>query len=601
MLQTFEATSRPSDGPPRLLALRTLLRAKGLSGFLVPRSDAHQGEWVPPRDERLAWLTGFSGSAGFCAALLEHAGVFIDGRYRIQVRQQTDGDSFTPVNWPETSLADWLKEALPEGGVIAFDPWLHVKNEIDTLTDALADSGILLEPSDNLIDCIWSDQPAAPKGKITPHPVEFAGISSADKRRDIAASLASRGLSSTVLTMPDSIAWLLNIRGSDIVRTPVALVFAILHDSGKLDLFADPAKINNDLVDHLGPDVTTFPREDFGPALDTLRGTISVDEKTAALWISERLRAARVDVTYAPDPCALPKACKNPIEIEGARQAHLRDGIAMADLLAWLDAQGPNPDLNEIDVVTKLEALRTATNKLVDISFETICGTGPNGAITHYRVTEQSNRAIQTGDLLLVDSGGQYRDGTTDITRTIAIGTPDDEQRRCFTRVLKGMIAISLARWPKGLAGRDIESLARNALWQAGLDFDHGTGHGVGSFLGVHEGPQRLSRLSEVPFRPGMILSNEPGYYREGAFGIRIENLLVVQKAPQLPKGDDREMLCFETLSFTPIDRNLIDVDLLSGEERRWIDDYHRASLEKIAPRCQPSTTQFLERACKPL
>jgi Xaa-Pro aminopeptidase len=601
MFQSFTASTNPKDGPARLKDLRVAIKSEGFTGFLIPRADAHQGEWVPARDERLAWLTGFTGSAGFCAVLPDQAGVFIDGRYRVQVKDQIALEVFTPVPWPETSLSDWLKQALPKGGKIAYDPWLHVKNQIDSLTADLAGSGITLVASDNLVDRIWPDQPAPPAAPIIPHGLEFAGESSANKRARLAQGLSDAGQKAVVLTLPDSIAWLLNIRGSDITRTPVVLAFAILHADGKLDLFTDPAKATEIARAHLGPDVTIRPEVDFGPALDALTGPVRVDKSSAPIWVSNRLAAARIAVAYGDDPCALPKACKNEVEIAGTKAAHLRDAIAMAELLAWLDHQGPAPDLSEIDVVTKLESLRRASNLLVDISFETICGTGPNGAINHYRVTEVSNRAIKTGDLLLVDSGGQYRDGTTDITRTIAIGQPTDEHRACFTRVLKGMIAISLARWPKGLAGRDLDPLARNALWQAGQDFDHGTGHGVGVFLGVHEGPQRLSRLSTVPFEPGMILSNEPGYYREGAFGIRIENLVVVEAAPMLTGGDARDMMQFETITFTPIDRHLIEVSMLTEPERNWLNTYHAEVFDKVSMNCSPETQTWMKAACAPI
>jgi Xaa-Pro aminopeptidase len=601
MFQSFEASTNPSDGPQRLADLRGVLKTEGLAGFLVPRADAHQGEWVPARDERLAWLTGFTGSAGFCAALIDKAGVFIDGRYTLQVKNQIDIDHFTPVPWPATDLGEWLIAALPNGGIIGFDPWLHVKDQIDRLNKTLNGSGITLHEVENLVDRIWPDQPLAPKGAIQPHGIEFSGEESAAKRARIGQSLQDAGQKSVVLTMPDSLAWLLNIRGSDIERTPVALAFAVCFADGKVQVFTDPEKASPAVHAYLGADVSIHPMQDFGPKLDTLSGPVRLDKSTAPLWVGNRLTKAGVEIAYATDPCALPKARKNTTEIEGTRRAHLRDGIAMAELLAWLDRLGPTPTLTEIDVVTKLEGLRARSNLLVDISFETICGTGPNGAINHYRVTQDSNRTIKTGDLLLVDSGGQYRDGTTDITRTIAIGTPTDEQRQCFTRVLQGMIAISLARWPVGLGGRDLDPLARRALWAAGQDFDHGTGHGVGSFLGVHEGPQRLSRLSTVPFEEGMILSNEPGYYREGEFGIRIENLVVVEKAAQLAGADKREMLQFETLNFTPIDRNLIDVGMLTALERSWINAYHAETLEKIAPNCSPETQKWMKSACAPI
>ncbi len=601
MLQSFNATTHPSDGPPRLARLRDVLRKEGLSGFLVPRADAHQGENVPARDERLAWLTGFTGSAGFCAALIDQAGVFIDGRYTLQVRDQIDLSHFTPVPWPSTDLGAWLKQALPNGGIIGIDPWLHGKEQIDKLTQTLEGTGITLRQSDNLVDRIWPDQPPPPSGAIQPHALEFSGEPSAAKRKRIGAVINAKGQSAAVLTLPDSIAWLLNIRGSDIERTPVALAFAIIDAAGKVALFTDPAKADADVHGFLGPDITIQPQDEFGLALAALSGPVGVDKTTAPLWISDRLSAAKIAIDYADDPCALPKARKNPVEIAGTKTAHLRDAVAMAELLAWLDAQGPAPNLTEIDVVRKLEGLRSSSNLLIDISFETICGTGPNGAINHYRVTEDSNRTIQTGDLLLVDSGGQYRDGTTDITRTIAIGPPTVEHRACFTRVLQGVIAISLARWPVGLAGRDLDPLARRALWAAGQDFDHGTGHGVGVFLGVHEGPQRLSRISTVPFEPGMILSNEPGYYREGEFGIRIENLVVVEKAPDLPTGDPRAMLQFETITFAPIDRNLIDTAALTAAERDWVNAYHAETYAKVAKNCTSETRKWMKSACAPI
>ena len=601
MLQSFKASTQPSEGPPRLATLRAEMTTAGLDGFLVPRADVHQGEWVPARDERLAWLTGFTGSAGFCAVTQQSAGVFIDGRYRVQVKSQIAMEHFTPVPWPEVKLADWLKTAIPTGGVVGFDAWLHGKDQIDELRTALAPAGITLQECDNMVDRIWADQPAAPVGLIRPHGLEFSGETSGDKRKRIGDILKAEDQSSVVLTLPDSIAWLFNIRGEDLDRTPVVLAFAVLWADGHAEVFTDPKKADDAALTHLGADISLAPWEAFGDALDRMIGPVRLDKSTAPLWVTNRLNKAGIGIAYAPDPCILPKACKNATEIEGARSAHLRDGIAMAELLAWLDAQGATPDLSEIDVVTKLEALRSASNLLVDISFETICGTGPNGAINHYRVTEDSNRQIQPGDLLLVDSGGQYRDGTTDITRTIAIGEATLEQRQCFTRVLKGMIAISLARWPEGLAGRDLDPLARFALWQAGQDFDHGTGHGVGSFLGVHEGPQRLSRISHVPFEAGMILSNEPGYYREGAFGIRIENLVVVQPAKRLDGQDDRTMLEFETLSFTPIDRNLIETDMLTPTERGWLNAYHQATLAKIGLNCSTATHAWMKRACAPL
>ncbi|MEL6886988.1 MAG: aminopeptidase P family protein [Pseudomonadota bacterium] len=596
MFQTFEVTARPEQGPPRLAALRDVMRAEGVDGFLIPRADAHQGEYVSARDERLAWLTGFTGSAGFCAALLDVAGVFIDGRYRTQVKAQVAGD-FTPVPWPEVKLADWLKERMPDGGTVGFDPWLHTPGQISEAEQGLEGSRIKLRRCDNLIDRIWPDQPGPATEPVKVHPLEFAGEPHEDKRARLGAALADDGADCAVLTLPDSICWLLNIRGADIPRNPIAQGFAILHRTGAVDLFMDPAKLV-EVLDHLGDAVTCHPVDAFLPALEGLAGPVRVDKSSAPVIVADTLGDR---VRWGDDPCALPKARKNAAEIAGSAEAHLRDGAAVVELLAWLDAQ-PAGSLRETQVVSKLETLRRKDNALQDISFETIAGTGPNGAIMHYRVTEETDSTLQDGHLIVLDSGGQYLDGTTDITRTIAIGTPPEEARAAFTRVLTGMIAMSRLRWPKGLAGRDIESIARAPLWYAHQDFDHGLGHGVGAYLSVHEGPQRLSRVSTVPLEPGMILSNEPGYYREGAFGIRIENLVVVEQAEVLPGGDaHREMLCWRTLTYAPLDRRLIVVDMLDAATRDWLNAYHADVLDRIGPRVTPEAHAWLTAATAPL
>ncbi len=600
MFQSFEVTTRPENGPPRLAALRAAMRHDALDGFLVPRADAHQGENVAPHDERLAWLTGFTGSAGFCAVLADRAGVFIDGRYRVQVRRQVALSDFTPVNWPETRLADWLKEALPEGGQVGFDPWLHTLGEIETLRAALDGTGIGLTSSRNLVDHIWADQPQPPLGKISPYPIEYAGQSHDEKRARIAADLVAACQTAAVLTLPDSIAWLLNIRGADVANTPIAHAFAIVGETGHVELFTAPGKAAG-LERHFGSGVSLAEPEAFTAALGTLSGPVRVDKGSAPLAVSTILQDAGIEIAYAADPCRLPKACKNATEIAGAQAAHLRDGAAMVEFLAWLDATAPG-SLSEIALVEKLEGFRRATNALQDISFETIAGSGPNGAIIHYRVTRDTDRALQAGDLVVIDSGGQYLDGTTDITRTVVIGNAGSDERACFTRVLQGMIAISRARWPKGVAGCHLDALARAPLWLAGQDYDHGTGHGVGAFLSVHEGPQGLSRRSDVALEPGMVLSNEPGYYREGAFGIRIENLIVVRPAPSLPGGDTaREMLDFATLTFVPIDRCLVEVSMLTEAERAWLDAYHAEVLDKIGPRVSATALDWLQRATLPI
>lgn len=594
MFQTFEVSSTPQQGPARLDALRQKLRELGIDGFLVPRADIYQGEYVAPRDARLEWLTGFSGSAGFCAVLPDIAGVFIDGRYRVQVHTQV-ADVFTPVPWPETSLADWLKEHLPSGGTVGYDNLLHTVKEIETLQSDLADTKIKLHPVANPIDAIWTDQPPPPTAPFIVHPLEFAGEDHGTKRARIAKTLKAPAC---FINSPDSIAWLLNIRGADIERNPVPHAFLVLAASGKAILYCDPAKAR-DLGDHLGDAVEVRDQKRLDRDLATRLEPMQIDPSTCPEVVKFLIEPR--EVVRAPDPCSLPKACKNETEIAGARAAHLRDGAAMVNFLAWLDAEAPKGQLTEIDVVTALEGFRRQTNALRDISFETISGAGPNGAIVHYRVNTQTDRAVRPGELLLVDSGGQYVDGTTDITRTIAIGTTTEEHRSCYTQVLRGMIAVSMARFPKGVGGQHLDVLARTPLWQAGRDYDHGTGHGVGSYLSVHEGPQGISRRSTVALAPGMILSNEPGYYREGAFGIRIENLIVVAPANRIPTGDDREMYCFETLTYVPFDRRLIQTSELTLAERDWIDRYHADTLELLSDRVEGEAKEWLTAACAPL
>ena len=596
MFQTFDVTARPDQGPPRLAALRDTLD-QGLDGFIVPRADAHQGEYVADHDARLAWLTGFTGSAGFCVALRDAAGVFIDGRYRTQVKAQVDLDHFTPVPWPETTLADWLKKQLPDGGRVGFDPWLMSQSQVAQAREALEGSGVELVPvSEDPVDAIWEDQPAPPMEPAQVHTLEFAGESHIDKRARLAEELREKGLSAAVITLPDSIMWLLNIRGADVGRNPVMQGFAILYADGSITLFAHAAKLK-DLADHLGDGVAVVDPAELRGAVAGIDGFVLLDKDTVPYVLYE----ACADPVLGRDPCALPKARKNEVEIAGMAEAHLRDAVAMIELLAWLDAQAPG-QLTEISVVEQLEALRRRDNALQEISFDTISGTGPNGAIMHYRVTEETNSVLEDGHLLVLDSGGQYLDGTTDITRTIAIGTVGDEEKACYTRVLQGMIAMSRLVWPVGLAGRDIEMAGRMPLWLAHQDFDHGLGHGVGAYLNVHEGPQRLSRVSHVPLEPGMILSNEPGYYREGAFGIRLENLVVVQAAEVPPGGDaHRKMLNWRTLTFVPLDRRLILPEMMTADEIRWLNAYHMEVREKIGPRLGKPAQIWLDAASAPL
>jgi Xaa-Pro aminopeptidase len=592
MFQTFDVTARPQDAPPRIARLRDWMAAEGLDGFLIPRADAHQGEYVAPCDARLAWATGFTGSAGIAAILRDRAALFVDGRYTVQAKAQTDPATFEQVRWPETTVAAWLPSALPEGGTVGFDPWLHTVREVEALRKV---EGVELRATANGVDAIWTDRPERPSAPMTVYPEALAGRGHAEKRAQIAATLREEGLAAFVTNQPDALAWLLNVRGGDLERLPVGQAFGVIHADASIDLICAPEKAAS-VRDHLGPDVRIVAPDGMADLLAGLEGTVGFDAGTCPVAMAEALRDGRpVD-----DPVALPKARKSEAEIAATIEAHLRDGAAMVRFLRWLDEERPD-DLTEIGAATALEGFRRETNQLRDISFETIAGAGPNAALPHYRVNTETDRPLAGEPVLLVDSGGQYLDGTTDITRTVPLGDPPAEVAHHFTRVLQGMVAVSRARFPKGVAGCHLDALARLPLWAEHKDFDHGTGHGVGVYLGVHEGPQRISRASSVPLEPGMILSNEPGYYREGAFGIRIENLIVVREMDRPEGGDDRTMLGFETLTWVPIDRRLIAARLLSPDERAWIDRYHAQVAERIGPRVEGADRAWLLRMCAPL
>ena len=602
MFQSFVLNASREETPQRMAALRQAMTAQGLTGFLVPRADAHQGENVAPRDQRLAWLTGFTGSAGIAVVLADRAALFVDGRYTLQAANQVDGSLFEIVPIHKTPVSDWLEGVAAQDMRIGYSPWLHGKAEIDKLRDvAKAHGAAMVSVPDNPVDQVWQDQPPAPAGSVRIHPAEVAGEEAAAKRARIGKAVGEEGAVAAVLSLPDSIAWLLNIRGSDIARSPVAHGFALAHADGRVDLFMEPDKLGGEVRTHLGNEVAIHPVDAMAGVLQVLDGPILLDKATCPLWFAECLAVKGNELIWGRDPCVIPKATKNGAELDGMRAAHLRDGAAMARFLCWLDgAMASGETLTEIDVVTRLEAFRAEPGDLDDVSFETIAGSGPNGAIVHYRVTHESNRTITPGDLLLVDSGAQYPDGTTDITRTLATGPVTEDHRRHFTLVLKGMISLSRARWPQGLNGRDLDPLARVALWRAGLDYDHGTGHGVGACLNVHEGPQSLSRRGTAELLPGMIVSNEPGYYVTGSHGIRIENLVIVTPA-EVPEGGEREMLGFETLTWAPIDRRLIDPDLMDADERDWLDGYHSEVLDRIGPLVDPATLAWLQQACAPL
>ncbi|WP_439137760.1 M24B family metallopeptidase, partial [Roseicyclus sp.] len=510
MFQSFKAKTRPEDGAPRLAALRGAMRDARIDAFLVPRADRFQGEYVAPCDERLAWLTGFTGSAGFAAILADRAGIFVDGRYRVQVRAQSDMAVFHPVNWPETALEDWLIDAMPQGGVLGYDPWLHSAAEIARLDKALSPRQIRLQPADNLVDMIWTDRPDPPMAPAKPWPLRYAGRSAEEKLSQIADMLAKAGEDAALITQPDSLCWLLNLRGGDVGHTPLLHAMGVIGRDGRLALFVALQKLADVALPQA---VTLHPPAALAPMLADAQGRFRIDPATAPQAAKSILAASAAQIVEAADPCLLPKARKHPAEIKATTAAHLRDGAAMARFLCWFDQEAPKAALTEIDCVRALEGFRRDTGALKDISFDTIAGAGANGAIVHYRVTEASNAPVRPGSLFLIDSGGQYEDGTTDITRTLAVGdSAPDTARAAFTQVLQGMIAIHRARFPKGVAGAHLDALARAPLWAAGRDFDHGTGHGVGVYLGVHEGPQRLSRVSTNPLEPGMILSNEPGY-----------------------------------------------------------------------------------------
>jgi len=607
--QPASSAATPQSAGERLAALRAELQRRGLDGFLVPRADEHQGEYVARRAERLSWLTGFTGSAGIAAVLADKAAIFVDGRYVLQVRNQTDPALYDYRHVIESPPRDWIEANLPAGARLGFDPWLHTEAQAAALKAAAAKAGgELVACDDNPLDAVWADQPPAPIAPVVPHPVLLAGQSATDKRTSLAEALRANGADAAVLTLPDSIAWLLNVRGGDVPHVPLALSFAILRSDGRVDWFVDRRKLVPGLTAHLGHRVAVRPPDALGPELDRLGGdgaAVQADPATAAAWIFDRLEKAGVEVVRDSDPCQLPKAKKNEAELAGARRAHRRDGAALTRFLAWLSRQvgeaGDNSGISEIEAAERLAAFRAESGELRDLSFDTISGSGPNGALMHYRVDEKSNRRLGRGELYLVDSGGQYADGTTDVTRTVAIGTPTAEMRSRNTRVLKGHIAVARARFPRGTTGSQIDTLARLALWQIGLDFDHGTGHGVGSYLGVHEGPQRIAKTgSATALEPGMIVSNEPGYYKEGAYGIRIENLVTVVESAKQP-GEEKDMLAFETLTLAPFDRALIDPVLLSDDEIAWVDAYHARVRETLSPLVDEATAAWLAEATRPL
>ena len=602
--QSFEDRTERAASGARVAALRTELARRGLTGFVVPRSDRHQNEYVPASEERLAWLTGFTGSAGAAIVLMERAVLFVDGRYTLQVREQVDTSLFTIEHLVETPPDRWIETNLTSADRLGYDPWLHTVESAERLAKACAAAGatlVAVEP--DLIDAIWSDRPAPPLGAVTLHDLRFAGEEAEDKLARIRAELAKLRADALVVSDPHAVAWAFNIRGADVAHTPLPLAFAVVPQTGRPALFVDGRKLSNDVRDRLEGLADVREPADFVQALAALgqaRKTVKLDQATAADALARLVITHGGKVARGACPIALMKAVKNQVEISGARAAHIRDGAAVTRFLAWFDREAARGTLTEIDAVAALEGFRRDTGLLKDISFPTISGAGPDGAIVHYRVTSKTNRAIAPGELFLIDSGGQYQDGTTDITRTVAVGEPTAEMRERFTRVLKGHIAIARAVFPDGTTGAQLDSFARQFLWAQGLDFDHGTGHGVGSYLSVHEGPARISKLGTTALRRGMILSNEPGYYKAGAYGIRIENLVLVVEAAAVP-GAEKPLNAFETLTLAPIDRRLIVANMLTPEETEWLDGYHARVAQTLSPLVDAETRAWLAAATRPL
>ena len=601
--QTFEEPESGVALTARLSAFRDELARRKLTGFVIPRADQQQNEYVPPSEERLAWLTGFTGSAGLAMVLTQTAAVFVDGRYTLQAAKQVDRKA-----WDIEPLADpppetWLTKHLVAGDRVGFDPWLHTSAAAERLGAACAKAGAeLVAVETNPVDSVWTERPPPPLGPVSVHGPQFSGEAEAEKLSHIRAEIEKLGVDALVLSDSHAVAWTFNIRGADVSHTPLPLSYALVPKDGRPTMFIDHRKLSNLARDHLEQSADVREPDAFALQLTELSqkgASIALDSATAADALSRLIVASGGKPVRGNDPVTLLKAVKNPAEINGTRTAHRRDAVALARFLAWIDREAPSGALTEIDAVESLETFRRDTGALKDVSFPTIAGTGPNGAIVHYRVTRKTNRRISPGDLLLIDSGAQYEDGTTDVTRTIAIGEPTAEMRDRFTRVLRGHIAIARAVFPDGTTGAQIDTLARQFLWQAGIDFEHGTGHGVGSYLSVHEGPARISKLGTTPLKRGMILSNEPGYYKTDAFGIRIENLELVV-GTEIP-GAEKLVNAFETLTLAPIDRRLVDLNMLTGEELSWLNDYHDRVRHAVRAHLDEPTKVWLDAATAPL
>ncbi len=605
MFQTYDPVSDRSFASKHLPLLREVMKAQSLDGFLVPHDDEYQNEYIPAYAERLMWVSGFSGSAGSAIIMQERAVIFVDGRYTLQVRDQTDDHFFEFESLSENPPHKWLAQNTKSGQTIGYDPMLHSVHGLSALKQAAQKSGCTLVPvARNPIDEAWDDQPAHPDAKIVPHPLSHAGKSAEEKRARIAEDLTQRGIDAALITAPPSIAWAFNIRGGDVDRSPLPLSRAILYKDGKADIFFDERKNSNSLTQHLGSDVSVHNETRVNAVLQSLaqkKQKILLDAGSTPIGYADLLKSEGAVIVHGDDPCALPRACKNETEINGTRQAHIRDGVAVTQFLHWFAHEAQDGETDEITAAKKLEEFRAQSDELKDLSFDSISGSGPNGAIVHYRVSTLTNRKLEKQSLFLIDSGGQYKDGTTDITRTLPVGTPSDEMKDRFTRVLKGHIALATARFPTGTSGHQLDAFARRPLWEAGLDYDHGTGHGVGSFLGVHEGPQRIASWpNPVALQPGMILSNEPGYYKSGEYGIRIENLIVVKPLSSIKEGE-RPMMGFETITLAPINLDMIDPSILTQIEIDWLNDYHHRVRETLSPLLPAPIADWLKDVTKPL
>ncbi len=603
MRQTFDVIGGAKIGRANLPRLRAEMRLLGMDGFFIPHDDEFQNEYLPAANERLAWATGFTGSAGSALVFQKFAALFVDGRYTLQAAMQVDSDLFEVADLIDPGPFEWLQTKRVSGLRIGYDPHVIAPDALDRLKAAAARAGAeIITSNTSPLDAAWTDRPEPPMAPIVPHDIAWSGQYSFEKREAIGKQIADQGIDAVILTSPASLAWLFNIRGGDVACSPLPLGRAILFADGTAELFVNRNKVSEKLSGHLGNEVALRPETELDRRLAKLTGrTVGLDPSQASAWFFATMDKVGAEVKRITDPCALPRARKNAVEVQGARNAHKRDGGALSRFLRWVDDEAPTGNISEVDAAMRLESFRDETSELRDISFESISGAGPNGAVIHYRPNVDTNRKLEKGSLYLIDSGGQYLDGTTDVTRTIAIGEPTAEMINRFTRVLKGHIALSRIRFPKGTTGSALDALARMSLWEAGLDYDHGTGHGVGSFLGVHEGPQRIAKApNNVPLEPGMIVSNEPGYYKPGEYGIRIENLQVVTEPRAIP-GGERPMMGFETLTLAPIDRRLIEPGMLTEQEWLWIDRYHARVLKEVGALLSKDDLAWLEAACAPL